>query len=385
MANGWERCGLVCNQASVNDRLTPAWKICSEVLGERLVALFGPQHGFESTVQDNMIETGHGTHVPTGLPVYSLYSETREPTPTMLSGLDTIIVDLQIIGCRVYTYKYTLAACLRAAKRYGKRVVVLDRPNPLGGIFVEGNRLNLAVKSFVGEFPIPMRHGMTAGEAAQLFNRSIGAELQVLTLDGWNPAHVWTDLHRPWVITSPNMPTAECAYTFPGTVLYEGTNLSEGRGTTLPFLFIGAPYIKSAQSFADLVLKHARSSVRGMHLRPTVFQPTFQKWSGKDCAGFQIHVLDPHVMQPYYLGLAILRAAIELGGSQFGWKSPPYEYETKKDPIDLLLGIPECKRWLTSDQFDLRDQIWSEGIEDFVSDIAPSLLYDRKMQASVPK
>lgn len=183
----WGRCGLVCNQASVTMDFKPAWTTLRESLGNRLVALFGPQHGFYGTAQDNMIETAHEQRGEFNLPVYSLYSETREPTAEMLEGLDTIIIDLQITGCRIYTWKATIAACMRAAAKHGKRVVVLDRPNPVGGEVLEGRVLELDATSFVGEFPVPMRHGMTAGEAARFFNKSIHAELEVVKLEGWNP------------------------------------------------------------------------------------------------------------------------------------------------------------------------------------------------------
>ena len=191
LAKAWGRCALVANQASVSQGMVPAWQVLQQHLRDRFTAIMGPQHGFESTVQENMIETGHGRHLHTGLPVYSLYSETREPTEVMLRDVDTIVFDLQITGCRIYTYKYTLAACLRAARKYGKRVVILDRHNPLGGCAVEGNVLDMRAKSFVGEFAIPMRHGLTMGEAGRLFNRRVGADLEVVALTGWDPQKFW--------------------------------------------------------------------------------------------------------------------------------------------------------------------------------------------------
>ena len=229
LANHWGRCGLLCNQASMTANYVPSWQIVQRVAN--LSCLFSPQHGFDSTVQDNMIESPHTIHRSTDLPIYSLYSESRQPTAEMLEPLDTLVVDLQIVGCRVYTFKYTIAALLRAAHTYDKRIVVLDRPNPLGGVVVEGRVLDPEVRSFVGEFPIPIRHGLTVAEIAQLFNRDIGAQLEVITMNNWQPAQLWSDLNRPWILTSPNMPSCETALVFVGTVLFEGTNFSEGRGT----------------------------------------------------------------------------------------------------------------------------------------------------------
>jgi uncharacterized protein YbbC (DUF1343 family) len=374
------RIGLVANQASVISGFVPTWKVLHDAIGDRLTALFGPQHGFESTVQDNMIESAHGRHKPTGLPVFSLYSETREPTEQMLQNVDTIVVDLQIVGCRVYTYKYTLAACLRAAKKFNKRVLVLDRPNPLGGVEVEGGRLNLAVKSFVGEFSIPMRHGLTAAECAKLFNQSIGAHLDIVELSGWNPQHYWHQLGQPWILTSPNLPTPECTYAYPGTVIFEATNFSEGRGTTLPFLFLGAPYITDSAELVKRVKSIAGAYTSGCFMRPTVFQPTFNKWAGIECQGFQIHVTEPHRLASYYLSLAILRAAFELSDSKFAWKQPPYEYEKVRLPIDLLIGFPNASEALVAPRFDLHDDIWRSGIKSYIAETESFLLYPRRMR-----
>jgi len=380
----WGRCGLLCNQASVDQKLRPSWRIIKDLIGDNLTTLFGPQHGFESTVQDNMIESGHKRHKPTGCTVYSLYSETREPTPAMLADLDTIIVDLQIVGCRVYTYKYSLAGCLRAAKKLGKRVVVLDRPNPLGGCRVEGTSLDLEVRSFVGEFEIPMRHGLTAGEAALLFNAKIGAELEVIALDGWVASKYWDELEREWVITSPNIPTFASAAVYPGTVIFEGTSISEGRGTTLPFQLIGSPYF-DAHEYCARTTEIYGGSLAGVILRPASFQPTFHKFAGQECSGVNIHVLDAGGFASFHLGMALLRASIELAGPKFGWKAPPYEYEYNKDPIDLILGIPNVKSLLTASKFSLKDPIWSKGVDSYIERVKPYLLYERQMFNSVPE
>lgn len=341
LSSEWGNCGLVSNQASVGTDFAPAWKVLHAILDKRLVSLFGPQHGFESTVQENMLETGHATHVPTGLPVFSLYSETREPRVDMLKNLDTIVIDLPVIGCRIYTYKYTVAACLRAAKKHGKRVVVLDRPNPLGGVILEGRVLEPETRSFVGEFPIPMRHGLSMGEVALLFNKDIGAPLEVVKMDGWKPEEMWLAGGRPWVLTSPNIPTVETTYVFPGMVLLEGVNLSEGRGTCLPFLLIGSPYIKDATAFTHQVASLCGKQFEGVHLRSTQFMPAFHKWKDEVCNGFQIHVTDPAAVRSFALGLAVIRAAIETSPGWFAWRQPPYEYEYIKPPALTLSGSME--------------------------------------------
>ncbi len=375
-ARNWGRCALLCNQASTDQDFRTAWDILHGLLGARLKAFFGPQHGFHATVQDNMIETGHAHAGPYGIPVYSLYSETREPLPGMLNDIDTIIIDLQIVGCRVYTFKYTIAGCLRAAKKLGKRVVVLDRPNPLGGTQIEGRILDSAARSFVGEFPLPLRHGLSAGESALYFNREIGAELDIVRLEGWDPQSYWSDNFKYWILTSPNLPTPESVYIYPATVMLEGTNISEGRGTGLPFQFVGAPYIKDGEKYAKRVLDYHRSSA--FFLRPAEFQPTSQKWAGQTCRGFQIHLPDPKNIETYSLGLAIIKAAMDLSPEGFAWKEPPYEYDFKNLPINLILGHLEADQHLKK-KFSCQDSFWSEGVSAYADDVGNLLIYPRKL------
>src|SRR5262249_39002288 len=235
--------GVVCNPASVDGELRHVAALFPEHRRAKLAALSGPQHGFRSDVQDNMIETGHGQDCTRRVPVYSLYSETREPTAAMLAGVDAVVIDLQDVGTRIYTYIYTMANCLIAAKKHGVKAVVCDRPNPIGGVAVEGPMLVRGFESFVGMYPIPMRHGMTIGELATLFNDAfgIGADLEVVAMRGWQRALYHEETGLPWVMPSPNIPTSESAVVYPGTVLFEGTNVSEGRGTTHPFELVGAP------------------------------------------------------------------------------------------------------------------------------------------------
>lgn len=377
LAATWGRCGLLCNQASLTAEFEAAWQVLPRTT--QLTCLFSPQHGFEATVQDNMIETPHTQHQPTGLPIFSLYHTQRQPTAAMLKLLDTLVIDLQLTGTRIYTFKYTMAAVLRAAAAHGKRVVVLDRPNPLGGEILEGRVLHPAVRSFVGEFALPMRHGLTTGEAALLFNQEIGADLTVLELRGWQPEHLWPRLARPWVLTSPNMPTYETVCAFPGFVLFEGTNVSEGRGTCLPFQLIGAPWIATAQQLAARVAALC-PHMEGVHLRATQFMPTTQKWHDRVCNGFQVHINIPERARIYRVGIAAVRACIELGAENFHWKQPPYEYEYEKLPVQLLLGDAAADRMFTADSFDVDADFWHHGLAQYRRWVEPYLLYKRHMR-----
>jgi len=284
------RVGIVCNHASVSHGVAHIVDRLTEADGVRLAAIFGPQHGVRSDVQDNMIETPHRDDPSRRVPIYSLYSETREPTAEMLKGLDLLVIDLQDIGARIYTYIYTMAYCLRACGRHGVPVIVCDRPNPINGVDIEGALLRKGFESFVGLFPIPMRHGMTMAELARLFNEEfgLGAHLEVVRMHGWERAMFFDDTDLPWVMPSPNMPTLETAMVYPGTVLFEGTLLSEGRGTTRPFELVGAPGVE-AERFARQLNDKA---LPGVYFRPAVFEPTFQKHARQACAGCQLHVLE---------------------------------------------------------------------------------------------
>jgi len=328
--------GLLCNQASVDGGFRHAAQVLHTRFPGALKALFGPQHGFWSCQQDNMVETGHGTDQRLGVPVHSLYSETRKPTPQMLDGLDLLVVDLQDVGTRVYTFVWTLTHCLEACAEKRIPVLVLDRPNPLGGVLAEGPLLDPRFSSFVGRAAIPMRHGLTLGELALFCNDSmhLGADVQVVPMQGWQRSMVWPDTGRVWVGPSPNLPRFEGAFVYPGQVLLEGTNLSEGRGTTTPFEQFGAPFIDPWQ----LLSMVAAWRLPGVALRPVHFEPTFQKWQGKPCGGLFLHVTDAAAFRPYRTTLALLRAIHDLWPRQFGWRLPPYEYEAEKMPIDILAG-----------------------------------------------
>ncbi|HSS19350.1 MAG TPA: DUF1343 domain-containing protein [Pyrinomonadaceae bacterium] len=336
-----ERVGLICNQASVNHQLHHAADLLHEHEAIKLQALFGPQHGIRGDVQDNMIETEHSTDRETGLPIHSLYSETREPTEAMLKDLDVLVFDMQDVGCRIYTFAYTMANCMTAAKKYGKRVVVCDRPNPISGSQVAGNVLEPAQASFVGLFAIPTRHGMTLGELAGMFNEhfQIKCELDVIKMDGWE-RNCWLDeTDAPWVLPSPNIPTVDSATVFPGTVHFEGTQISEGRGTTRPFELVGAPYIRPeeyAQTLNDLNLP-------GVYFRACAFRPTFQKHGGVTCGGVQIHVTDRLAFEPVSTGVAMVKVAFDLYRPDFRWKEPPYEYVYDRNPFDVIAGTSSIR------------------------------------------
>lgn len=367
------RVGLVCNPASIDRGFQHSVDLVMGAPRVTLGAIFGPQHGFRADLQDNMIESPHARDARRRVPIYSLYSEVREPSAEMLAGLDALVIDIQDVGTRVYTFIYTMANCMRAAARHGLPVIVCDRPNPINGRDVEGNLLDEAYASFVGQFPIPMRHGMTIGELAQLFNVTfgIGCDLHVVRMDGWRRGMFYDETALPWILPSPNMPTLETAVVYPGAVLFEGTQLSEGRGTTRPFELIGAPWI-DGEALADAM--NARR-LPGVHFRPVFFEPTFQKHARATCGGVQLHVTDRDAFRP-------LRAAVELiaefhaqDPSRFAWREPPYEYEHEKMPIDILYGSPALREAVASGTVDALVGGWKSDEERFSRLREPLLLY----------
>lgn len=336
------RLGVLCNQASVDANLRHASHLVLEKkLGLEIACFLGPQHGIRGEKQDNMIESEDFIDPSTRLPVISLYSKTRDPSDDVLDRIDAFVVDLQDIGTRIYTFMYTMANCMRGAKRKGKKVVVLDRPNPIGGLLTEGNVLEEGFTSFVGQFPMCVRHGMTMGELALLFNEAfgIGCDLTVIPMTGWRRASYADELGRHWVPPSPNIPTVDSAVVFPGTVLFEGTNVSEGRGTTKPFEFIGAPFVDPDRLGAEM----NRQKLPGVYFRPIFFQPTYQKWKDEVCGGVQIHVTDRKRFNAFQAGLRLLWKIAELHPDEFRWKRPPYEYEFDRMPIDLIAGTASLR------------------------------------------
>ena len=335
------RVGLIVNPASVNSRLDHAADLFWNHPGIRLTALFGPQHGIRAETQDNMIEWQTFKDKRTGLPAFSLYGETRKPSSEMLTDVDVLVFDVQDVGTRVYTFIYTMALAMEAARDDGKRFIVLDRPNPISGIGVEGNILEPGFSSFVGMFPIPMRHWMTIGELALLFNQEfgIGCDLEVVKMEGWSRAMWYDETRVPWVLPSPNMPTLDTATVYPGCVFLEGTNVSEGRGTTRPFEILGAPFIEPYQ-LADALRGLA---LGGVHFRPMYFQPTFHKFAGQTCGGIQLHVTDRTIFTPVITGIAVISAIRRLWPEQFAWKEPPYEYVFDKRPFDVIAGTNKLR------------------------------------------
>lgn len=327
--------GLIMHPASVTADLVPSVDALLEK-GYHLRSLFGPQHGARGEKQDNMIESGHYADPRTGLPVHSLYSEVRKPTPDMMTGLDVLFYDLQDVGVRVYTFSWTLALAMEACAEAGVKMVVLDRPNPVGGLVREGVVLRPGFESFVGLHPEPLRHGFTMGELARWLKaaRGIQCELEVIPMEGWRRDMFWEDTGLPYVLPSPNLPTPESCVVYPGMVLVEGTLLSEGRGTTRPFELIGAPYL---DPYA-LVEAIAPEDLAGAHVRPCWFEPTFQKHMGTLCGGVQVHVTDRGAFRSVRTAVALFRACRDVAPDDFNWRPPPYEYEERLMPIDILWG-----------------------------------------------
>ncbi len=336
-----KRLGLLCNQSSTDRNFVHSRDLIARAFAGQLTCIFSPQHGFFSEKQDNMIESGHGEDAVTGIPIFSLYGETRKPTAEMFGNLDILLIDLQDVGTRVYTFLYTMAYCMETAAATGKKIVVLDRPNPVGGTIIEGNILRETCRSFVGLYPIPMRHGLTFGELALLLNNEYetGCDLEIIPMQGWQRRMFFDDTGLPWVFPSPNMPTPQTAMVYPGQVIWEGTNISEGRGTTLPFELFGAPFFDH-ETILDTL---DRDDITGCTLRPLVFEPTSGKWAGSACRGFQLHVTDPETYHSYRTSLALLQAVLLLYPDNFQYKKPPYEYEYEKLPMDLILGDREVR------------------------------------------
>jgi uncharacterized protein YbbC (DUF1343 family) len=368
------RIGLICNQASVNHQFRHAADLFFEHTDINLVALFGPQHGIRGDVQDNMVETLHEIDKKTGLPIYSLYSETRQPSEAMLENLDALVFDLQDVGCRVYTFIYTLANSMKSCAEFGKKMFVLDRPNPVNGITVEGNLLEIGHESFVGQFPIPIRHGLTIGEIAKLFNRefNINCDLEVISMDGWSREDFYDETDSPWVMPSPNMPTVDTAIVFPGTVYLEGTQISEGRGTTRPFEIVGAPFV-DAQELTD-ALKSLELS--GVIFRSTKFIPTFQKHAGKVCEGVFLHVSDRETYESVITGLAVVKTIFELYPNEFKWKEPPYEYVFDRNPFDVISGTFQTRQFIEK-RIDINGikTSWQGDVEKFTELRKKYLMY----------
>jgi uncharacterized protein YbbC (DUF1343 family) len=368
------RVGVLANPASVDRDFRHVVDRLGASTHYALGAIFGPQHGYLSDLQDNMIESPHAEDARRDVPIFSLYSETREPTPEMLDLIDVLVIDLQDVGARIYTFIYTIANCLRAAARQGLPVIVCDRPNPIGGGQVEGPTLEPGYESFVGQFRMPMRHGMTVAELARFFNEhfGIGAELEVIPMEGWSREMYWDATDVPWIMSSPNMPTLDTAIVYPGTVLLEGTMLSEGRGTTRPFELAGAPWLDGELLAARL----NALGLGGVHFRASSFEPTFQKHARIPGGGCQIHVTDREAFEPVTAGVGVIRECFGSAPDRFAWRDPPYEYEHEKMPIDILAGSPALRQQIEQQvPLDEIAESWGAGVAEFEEVRRPYLLY----------
>jgi uncharacterized protein YbbC (DUF1343 family) len=367
------RVGLLSHQPSVARDLRHAVDVVRALPGTRLAALFAPEHGITGAAQDQ-IGIGIERHRATGLPIWSLYGKRLAPTAAALGLIDTLVIDLQDVGSRYYTYVWTTALAMRECARAGVPVVVLDRPNPLGGDRLEGNVADPRFASFVGLYPLPIRHGMTIAELASYLNEThaLGCDLTVVPMQGWRRRMRWEDTGLPWVAPSPNMPTLDTAWVYPGGCLIEGTNLSEGRGTTRPFEWVGAPYLDGERVAAAL----ERRRLPGVRFRATGFEPAFHKWRGRRCGGVQVHVTDRERFHPFVTYLALIAEARRQGGRRFGWRRPPYEFEWTRLAMDLLCGTDGIRRVIErGGSLRALEASWAPALARFARARRPYLLY----------
>lgn len=369
-----KRLGLIANATSIDSRFRFGPVALQDLPGVDLHVLFGPEHGLRGHAQDE-IEVGDNVDEATGLPVRSLYGDTRVPTKDMVAGLDALVFDIQDIGARYYTFIWTLAHAMEACARHGLEMIVLDRPNPIGGMHVEGNLIEPTYLSFVGLYPIPNRHGMTVGELGRLFNEEfgIGCHLTVVSMEGWDRALWFEETGLPWVMPSPNMPSVETALVYPGACLVEGTNLSEGRGVTRPFEILGAPFILPDRLASEL----ERQELPGVRFRPLYFEPTFHKFAGEPCGGVQQHVVDREAYRPVRTGAALLKTVRRLWPREFSWRPPPYEYELVRPAIDILAGTSRFREQVEADlPLEEIEADWQSDLTRFLKVRERFLLYE---------
>jgi uncharacterized protein YbbC (DUF1343 family) len=380
-----KRIALLAHPASVTRDLIHSLDALAALTDMKLTAAFGPQHGLRGEKQDNMVESVDFHDPIHGIPVFSLYGETRQPTAAMMDSFDVLLVDLQDLGCRVYTFITTLRYVLEAAAQHKKLVWVLDRPNPVGRI-VEGLRLRSGWESFVGVGPLPMRHGLTLGELAKWFVKtsSLDVECEVITMEGWNPTgapgYGWPLGERAWINPSPNAANLSMARCYGGTVMLEGTTLSEGRGTTRPLELFGAPELEARALLAKMQ-SLAPDRLGGCRLRECWFEPTFHKHAGKLCAGIQIHVDDSNydhdVFRPWRLMALAFKALRMLGPDYDLWRKFAYEYESERLAIDLINGSELLRQWVDDSNAtpaDL-DTLASLDEDSWLAERKPFLLY----------
>jgi uncharacterized protein YbbC (DUF1343 family) len=367
------RLGLLAGPASIGPGYVHALEMLDSALSGAVVALFGPQHGWAGEKQDNMVESPHGRDRQ-GRPIHSLYGETRRRSPAMRAGLDALLVDLTDVGARVYTFAHTLSHCLEEAGPAGLEVIILDRPNPLGGLDIDGHILAGDCLSFVGLHPLPMRHGLTLGELALFINRLLPrpAHLTVIPCENWRRSQYFPETGLPWVLPSPNLPTFESAWVYPGQVIWEGLNISEGRGTTRPFNFLGAPFINSG----DLAGRLKKMDMPGLIFRQVDFQPTFHKWAGEICHGLELFPRDKS-FKPLLTSLSLLQILLELYPKNLKLKEPPYEYEYQRRPLDLILGRTDIYDRLVAGTTaaELAGE-WADEAAAFEAERAEVLIYE---------
>ena len=374
-----KRVGLICNASTIEPGFQHAADLFFGAEDFELVKLFGPEHGIRGDAQDMIVVDGGGVDSRTGLPVYSLYGHEESslwPSEESLAGLDVLVFDIQDVGARYYTYVYTMAHAMEVAGRVGLPVIVCDRPNPIGGVLVEGNIVEDAYRSFVGRFPIANRHGMTAGELAHYFRDycEIACDVTVIQMEGWTRGMTYRETGLPWVQPSPNMPTVETALVYPGMCFFEGTLLSEGRGQTRPFEVVGAPYVDGSAWAKDSTEDLRNSGYGGFALRPLVFQPTFHKHAGLACGGVQVHVTDPDAFRPVMVATALLKSAWKLWPDDALWRTERYEYVESPIAIDLLGGGEELRQEIESgaslsaiqERWDVQVQPFAAARKDFL-------------------
>ncbi len=418
---GGGRVAVLCNATTVSSSWLPSVDALLQVPGIRLERIFSPQHGFASEKQDNMVESVDSSHPRLGIPIISLYGDRREVHSADLDGIDAVIIDLPDIGTRVYTFLTTAIFMIRAAAGRGVPVFILDRPNPIGGV-VEGPVLDDAFHSFVGMIDVPLRHGLTIGELClygawrmQLPPTQTGW-IRVMSMEGWRRSLYYNQTGLPWTMPSPNMPTPETALVYAGQVVLEGTNLSEGRGTTRPFEFFGAPYLdppavldalQAEGLLEERLLREERSALAGSLasgtdstpeasvlgrtsaaseqpalagalLREVTYQPTFQKYARELVRGFQLHVIDRNRFRPVMASMAILWAVKRVHPKALDWREPPYEYEKERMPIDLIYGTDQVRLGLQAGMQPREiAQDWESGVAAFKERVRPFLLYEQ--------
>ncbi len=372
--------GLLCHSASIDENYQHTLEVLIKTFGERVKKVYGPQHGFVTDVQDNMIETNHSYHPYFKLPIYSLYSETRIPTDEMLEGIDHLFVDLQDVGTRIYTYIYTLTHLLEKCADKDIEIIVLDRPNPINAVDIEGNILDTEFASFVGRHPMPVRHGLTIGEVALMhqkfwFNKT--ANLSIIEMHNYKRAMDFYETGLPYVNPSPNLPTVEGCFTFVGTVLFEGTNISEGRGTTRPLEQVGHPCLESWELKSHFEKIYADAGLEGFVLRPVAFHPMFQKHAGKTCGGYFVHITDHKKFKAWKFAQIFLKEFKQLFPKHFSYKTDAYEYGEGLNPIDMINGTDRLRLWYEKENksFEYLDQIESIGISDYLAQREQIILY----------